>query len=481
MSHPLSLGLVKCCKPPDGKKFQIPSWAAKPTAGAALHVTKAGNTLSTLKIDCHKYYMFGRAPDTCKEGKGYEIRNPTLSRQHAVLVHGKDGTLYLIDLASSYGSLVNGERIEAYSPRLLENGNILKFGQSTRGYVVRLFPKEAKLRRIGSKLSLDYKTIAALRVSTGNDNDIIIKNSEDQSISIKDVKEESTDEDEDDEDDDYDEEEDDDDQDDTEDATMSPATRTENAQQRLNRNQAKLFTGLNACVSYPSPKSLLNSRGLNTESLRLPSSLSADKMAEAVAATDSPAPSPKMQPNAPLSRENVENQIRGQPLSLPSPAVGRASPEMRFRSTSVFVPRHNHGLDFSDGHSTKNNKTDSQLFPSLSLRVRSNSTCSALRKRPAQDELVGSGTIRRKSVVPGRRVSFCNSLEFIDAQAAENAYGPLCDEPIFFSKHNIQPQPSHTHTESGPPESCLKRTCGVVCPAQKDKPVDMRPCSTDIL
>jgi hypothetical protein len=52
----------------------------------------------------------------------------TCSRLHAAVVHHKDGRLYLIDLKSTHGSFINGERVAPYKPSKLKHGFELRLG-----------------------------------------------------------------------------------------------------------------------------------------------------------------------------------------------------------------------------------------------------------------------------------------------------------------------------------------------------------------
>ncbi len=468
---PLRLGLVRYERPAGGEKFVVPHWAAAPHSGVALHVTKNGGTLSTLSLSGGaKYYMFGRAPTVCVAGHGYVINHPTLSRQHAVVVHGADDASYLMDLDSPHGTCVNGERLDPYMPRLLENGNILCFGQSTRKYVVRLFPREEQLLRAGDRVSLSYSRLAGLRVS---------------SVGAKDEAGESgagaSDE----------EEEEDDDDSLNGDAEASPGTLIERQRRRHSLKQARLFSGLNARVSYPSPKTLL--RGLlggGSKDVELTEAAVA-AAAAALAATASPAASPLNRP------------VRG----IPTPAQGRAStgnspallalPSARPRATGsphphsasfsekknaaahaaaahaasssattasavavavaaaaaavavvvsqaqaaaapmpldllpaalysappmcalpgpavVSAPARSRSvslMDTSGAHGERGEGAPLELEHALNLRLRSNSTCE-IRKRPAASQMNPKGCIRRRSTFE-RRVSFCAAPEFI--------------------------------------------------------------------
>lgn len=384
----LRLPVAQVERPNNGEKFVLPKWACKPSCGAALHVTKNGETLSTLRLDEHVYFMLGRSPKVGPEGHGFTINHPTLSRQHAVIVHGADETLYIIDLDTKAGTWVNKERLQPYCPKLLENANILTLGHSTRRYVVRLFPMECQLFAANKgNSSMSQRGFSGLRVSTpgrsgaGCDQ----KNSNDEthpkqftkisspkgSIAVTGHAEpysnavattanaatragkgtpklhidgsgapdgEST----------MTNDDDDDDDDDEEDEVSSPFTLVESRQRNANLRQAKWHSGLNAMVAYPSPKSMLGRRDSDSP---VSPSLSAADMAAAVAATASPVASPVIQPqvrsrgNSGLG-SNVETFPKLPPTQLslsdglPKPRARSLSTSCSFSSrTSIASPR----------------------------------------------------------------------------------------------------------------------------------------------
>uniref|UniRef100_A0A7S0NYT0 protein-tyrosine-phosphatase n=2 Tax=Calcidiscus leptoporus TaxID=127549 RepID=A0A7S0NYT0_9EUKA len=107
-----------------------PEWAAEPThSHAALHVERDGDALETLKVGEHEMYMFGRSL-TCD----FQLDHPSASRQHAVLVHHQNGGVYVIDLKSSHGTLINGKRLQPHEPCRLREGAAVSFGASARQY-----------------------------------------------------------------------------------------------------------------------------------------------------------------------------------------------------------------------------------------------------------------------------------------------------------------------------------------------------------
>ena len=74
-------------------------------------------------------YTFGRSL-TCD----FQLDHPSISRQHAALVHHTKGGLYLIDLKSSHCTAVNGTRLRPFEAVLLKQGSLLTFGASSRTY-----------------------------------------------------------------------------------------------------------------------------------------------------------------------------------------------------------------------------------------------------------------------------------------------------------------------------------------------------------
>ena len=128
------------------KHFQPPEWAVPGNVadtGAALHVIKGGEVIDTLKVDDSRLYtLFGRCPTVSDDvGVAVRLEHPSVSRIHAAVLRGKENILFVIDLGSSHGTYVSGKRIEPFSAVALHDRSVLVFGQSTRRYIVRIFPK----------------------------------------------------------------------------------------------------------------------------------------------------------------------------------------------------------------------------------------------------------------------------------------------------------------------------------------------------
>lgn len=65
------------------------------------------------------------------------LDHQSISRQHAVIqFRANPEVAFLYDLGSSHGTFVNKKQIKPKSYHPLKNGDMLRFGVSTRFYVV---------------------------------------------------------------------------------------------------------------------------------------------------------------------------------------------------------------------------------------------------------------------------------------------------------------------------------------------------------
>ena len=118
----------------DGKgPYLAPEWAAAtPPSGWSLEILKDGSIVGTLTLDTKTHYMLGRqqgAVDILAE-------HPSISRQHAVLQFRDDGALMILDLHSAQGSFLNKAALPKDTFQRIRPGDMLKFGGSTRLYIV---------------------------------------------------------------------------------------------------------------------------------------------------------------------------------------------------------------------------------------------------------------------------------------------------------------------------------------------------------
>ncbi|RHY30420.1 hypothetical protein DYB32_004330 [Aphanomyces invadans] len=103
---------------------------------AYLEVWKDGVKLpEKLPIGQQACTVLGRNTDVCD----FELAHPSISRQHAAIVHTKSGTVEVVDLESAQGTVVDGETLSEKSEfrKAVDNGSEVVFGASTRKYIVR--------------------------------------------------------------------------------------------------------------------------------------------------------------------------------------------------------------------------------------------------------------------------------------------------------------------------------------------------------
>jgi smad nuclear-interacting protein 1 len=122
-------------------KFSEPPEARAPNTQWRLYVFKGEEQLEILHISKQSAYLFGRH----EEIADVPITHPSLSLQHAVLQYralpqketGKVACQpYLMDLESTNGTFLNGVQIDAARYYQLKKGDVIKFGASTREYVL---------------------------------------------------------------------------------------------------------------------------------------------------------------------------------------------------------------------------------------------------------------------------------------------------------------------------------------------------------
>ena len=132
-------------------KYNEPPEARLPAASAPwrMYVFKGEQELEKLDLYTRSCWLFGRE----RAVVDMPTEHPSCSKQHAVIQfrytekRGEFGDRkggvkpYLIDLDSANGSMVNGEKIDGRRYMELRTGDVLKFGESTREYVLLLPPK----------------------------------------------------------------------------------------------------------------------------------------------------------------------------------------------------------------------------------------------------------------------------------------------------------------------------------------------------
>ena len=76
-----------------------------------------------------QFYTFGKS-----SGCDVTLRHPSISRMHAALMILDDGLIHCIDFRSSHYTRVNGKTLRPLEPKLLRQGDMLRFGASSCSY-----------------------------------------------------------------------------------------------------------------------------------------------------------------------------------------------------------------------------------------------------------------------------------------------------------------------------------------------------------
>jgi len=116
--------------------FQPPSWARRPKLhNCGMEIYKQGKLVDVVKdINRKKCTIFGRN----KTMSDIWLEHPSISRQHGAIIHGSSGNIYIMDLGSSHGTTCNHKKLQGMRRQSLADGDIIRFGASSREYHVRL-------------------------------------------------------------------------------------------------------------------------------------------------------------------------------------------------------------------------------------------------------------------------------------------------------------------------------------------------------
>ncbi|OSD07199.1 SMAD/FHA domain-containing protein [Trametes coccinea BRFM310] len=139
---------TKTVKRADGTKtvlkYHEPPEARKPSVGWRLYVFKGKEQVDLLHIHRQSAYLFGRD----KTVVDVPLEHPSCSKQHAVIQYrqvqekNEFGDVkaavkpFIIDLESTNGTIVNDETIPTSRYYELMAGDVIKFGESAREYVL---------------------------------------------------------------------------------------------------------------------------------------------------------------------------------------------------------------------------------------------------------------------------------------------------------------------------------------------------------
>jgi len=124
-------------------KFMEPADAQVPTIKWRLYPFKGDEALDPISLTHKSCYIFGRD----KAVADIPVEHPSCSKQHAVIQFRGVELLkdeekitivkpYLMDLKSTNGTILNGTKIEDSRYYELKEKDVVKFGGSTRDYVL---------------------------------------------------------------------------------------------------------------------------------------------------------------------------------------------------------------------------------------------------------------------------------------------------------------------------------------------------------
>ncbi|EMD39925.1 hypothetical protein CERSUDRAFT_112168 [Gelatoporia subvermispora B] len=125
-------------------KYHEPPEARKPIVGWRLYVFKGKEQVDLLHIHRQSAYLIGRDRTVCD----ITIEHPSCSKQHAVIQYrmvrekSEFGDVrssikpFLIDLESTNGTQVNDDPVPQSRYYELKPGDVIKFGESAREYVL---------------------------------------------------------------------------------------------------------------------------------------------------------------------------------------------------------------------------------------------------------------------------------------------------------------------------------------------------------
>jgi smad nuclear-interacting protein 1 len=133
-------------------KYNEPAEARKPPPSQAwrLYIFKGEEVLETVPLHVQSCWLLGRETTVVD----LPVEHPSTSKQHTVIQFrhttkvnefgDKTGTVkpYIIDLESSNGTILNGDKIEASRFVEIKSGDVMKIGLSQREYVFILPPPE---------------------------------------------------------------------------------------------------------------------------------------------------------------------------------------------------------------------------------------------------------------------------------------------------------------------------------------------------
>lgn len=112
--------------------YLLPFWTSPPLHKYTLEVWREGTIIGNIDIDKKEFYLFGRNKTICD----VYLNNITASRCHCVLQHKDDGSIYIYDLDSVYGTYVNKRQIAKKTYVKLNIFDTFKIGKSEKMFIL---------------------------------------------------------------------------------------------------------------------------------------------------------------------------------------------------------------------------------------------------------------------------------------------------------------------------------------------------------
>ena len=117
-------------QPPPKVNYTPPEWSAAPTHPFRLEVIKNGAVVESVDVANKAFVLIGRQEDVCD----IAMQHPSISRQHAVIQHRDSGEIFVYEMGSTHGTLLNKRRLPAKEHVEMSVGDVLRFGASSRLY-----------------------------------------------------------------------------------------------------------------------------------------------------------------------------------------------------------------------------------------------------------------------------------------------------------------------------------------------------------
>ncbi|MBN3313731.1 NADAP protein, partial [Atractosteus spatula] len=128
-------------KPCPPLPYTEPPWGGLAETSYYFEILKNGSILDTVPLTERSFFVFGRLPNC-----DVSLEHPSISRYHAVVQYrrraGEEGVIgeekgfYAFDLSSTHGTFINKNKIPPKTYIRLRVGHVLKFGGSTRLFIL---------------------------------------------------------------------------------------------------------------------------------------------------------------------------------------------------------------------------------------------------------------------------------------------------------------------------------------------------------